>query len=149
MRAVLKSPECRKFFLTTSTFPQYWSPAYTHKKKTMLFLPIDKKRRQIELWEDVCCSKKESTNLFILYANSILSLLGCAGNGISPRFPIALPILYTISKATSVGTKPTARNIAASPGFITQNSNQGAHQQYYKHIVTSHNWLITVDTATH
>jgi hypothetical protein len=71
---------------------------------------------------------KESTNLFILYANSILSLLGCAGgNGISPRFPIALPILYTISKATSVGTKPTARNIAASPEFITQNSNQGAH----------------------
>jgi hypothetical protein len=37
----------------------------------------------------------------------------------SPRFPIALPILYTSSKAISVGIKPTATNIAASPGFIT------------------------------
>jgi hypothetical protein len=41
MRAVLKSPECRKFFLATSTFPEYESPAYT--RKTMLFLPIGKK----------------------------------------------------------------------------------------------------------
>jgi hypothetical protein len=37
-------------------------------------------------------------------------------NDYRTSFPIALPILYTISKATSVGTKPTARNIPASPG---------------------------------
>jgi hypothetical protein len=30
-----------------------------------------------------------------------------------------LPILYTISKAISVGTKPTATNIPASTKFIT------------------------------
>jgi hypothetical protein len=91
----------------------------------MLFLPIGKKGRQVEQSEVALL--KDSTNLFILYANSILSLLCSAGNGISPRFPIALPILYTVSKAISVGTKPTARNIAASPGFIAQNSNQGAN----------------------
>jgi hypothetical protein len=56
--------------------------------------------------------------MFIFYANSIFSLLCCASDEISPRLPIALPILYTISKAISVGTKPIARNIAASPGFI-------------------------------
>jgi tripartite-type tricarboxylate transporter receptor subunit TctC len=32
MRAVLKSPEYRKFFLATSTFPQYESPAQTQDR---------------------------------------------------------------------------------------------------------------------
>jgi hypothetical protein len=90
----------------------------------MFILPIGEKEKDRGM--RVCAAQKEH-NLFILYANSIFSLLCCAGEGISPRFPIALPILYIISKATSVGTKPSARNIAASPGFIIQNSNQGAH----------------------
>ncbi len=46
-------------------------------------------------------------------------VMRCASDEISPRLPIALPNLYTISKAISVGTKPTAKNIAASPKFIT------------------------------
>jgi hypothetical protein len=28
----LKSPECKKFFLATSTFPQYESPAHTQDR---------------------------------------------------------------------------------------------------------------------
>lgn len=52
------------------------------------------------------------------YAKSILSLLWCTTDEISPRLPIALPILYTISKAISVGTKPIAKKTAASPRFI-------------------------------
>jgi hypothetical protein len=91
----------------------------------MLFLPIGKKETDRAMTE--CACSLSTTKLFILYANSILNLLRCGGNGISPRFPMALPILYAISKAISVGTKPTARNIAASPGFIAQDSNQGAH----------------------
>jgi hypothetical protein len=40
MRAVLKSPEYRKFFLATSIFPQYESPAHTQDRA---LLPIGKK----------------------------------------------------------------------------------------------------------
>jgi hypothetical protein len=61
-----------------------------------------------------------STNPFFnFYASRIPSLVLFASDGISLRLPIALPILYTISKTISVGTKPIVRNVAASPGFIT------------------------------
>lgn len=53
-----------------------------------------------------------------IHANKDFGLLCCATDEYSPRFPIALPILYTSSKATSVGMKPIAMNIAASPKFI-------------------------------
>jgi hypothetical protein len=62
-----------------------------------------------------------STNLFGFFTQ-IVSSAYCyvvLMRGTSPRLPIALPILYTSSKAISVGIKPTATNIAASPGFIT------------------------------
>jgi hypothetical protein len=55
MRAVLKSPGCRKFFLTTSTFLQYWSPAHIHK--TMFFLPNGKKEKDRAMRG--CAAKKE------------------------------------------------------------------------------------------
>ena len=62
----------------------------------------------------------EHTINFIHYANTDLSSLCRIGNEISPRLPMALPILYTISKAISVGTKPIAKNIPASPRFIAK-----------------------------
>ena len=58
-----------------------------------------------------------NTSLSFYHGNN-LSLVSCVNLGVSPRFPIALPILYTSSKATSVGTKPIARYIAASFGTI-------------------------------
>ncbi len=45
-------------------------------------------------------------------------MLCSANEEISPRFPIALPILYTNSEATSVGMKPIAMKIAASSTFV-------------------------------
>jgi hypothetical protein len=68
------------------------------------------------------CRVEEQNYLFILHflCKRIFNLLLCCANdGISPRFPIALPILYVISRAISVGTKPIARNMPTSPGFIT------------------------------
>jgi hypothetical protein len=93
-----------------------FSPLAQPSAVMVLFSAMDKKKvdRAIRV-----CALKEITSLLILYANSVLILLCCASDKISPRFPIALPILYTICKAISVGTKPIATNIAASPGFIT------------------------------
>jgi hypothetical protein len=94
----------------------------------VLFLAICKKKKQTERdrgftlleIEEEQQYKWYGTKLFwVFYAKSNFSLLLCASEGISPRLPIALPILYTSSKAISVGTKPIATNITASPRFIT------------------------------
>jgi hypothetical protein len=69
---------------------------------------------------DNCRTNPATLASHAFYANSLLILLlCCASEEITPRRPIALPIRYTISKAISVGTKPTVKNIAASPKFIT------------------------------
>ncbi len=72
------------------------------------------KRRKTE-WSEVAVVRGSVSSH---YGKSILNLLCCAADEISPRLPIALPILYTISKAISVGTKPIAKKIAPSPRFI-------------------------------
>src|SRR5829696_6376001 len=104
-------------------------------KSVLLFFHHKKRNIWIEwglplqLKGSIC--KEEQTYLFILYPKSIFSLLLCCANdGISPRFPIALPILYTISKAISVGTKPTARNMPTSPGFIEWVEQLGSAERF-------------------
>jgi hypothetical protein len=85
-------------------------------------LPIDKKgTNRVRGRSLYAIGKRAATALacFRFYANRIFGLLLCCANEeISPRFPIALPILYTSSKAISVGIKPTATNMPASPKFI-------------------------------
>src|SRR5215203_6404324 len=94
-------------------------------KSVLLFLHHKKRNIWIE-WGVASTTEREylqggvDLSLYSLSKEHLqLLLLCCANDGISPRFPIALPILYTISKAISVGTKPTARNMPTSPGFIT------------------------------
>ena len=106
----------------------YWSLTSKHQQT---FLPLEpsqgivsctipryiirrQKRRKTE-WSEVAVVRGSVSSH---YAESILDLLCSAADEISPRLPIALPILYTISKAINVGTKPIAKKTATSPRFI-------------------------------
>ena len=85
------------------------------------FLSVVQLRYCFELILGDCRTNLAALASHTFYANSLPSLLLCCASDeeISPRLPIALPIRYIISKAISVGIKPTATNIPASPRFIT------------------------------